>query len=123
MYDRVQGEVGVRNLVDKLYWLIMADQELSHFFSNANMTHLKVHMTKFISQLLGGPIHYDGRELSEVHMDLGITFRHFNRVADLLLATMLILDVPPDIKDHVLSSVGAVGDSWLATGVITLHAS
>jgi len=119
MYDRIQGEIGVKALVDKLYWLIVADPELSHFFLNVNMTSLKLHMTQFISQLLGGPIQYEGKDLGEAHMGLGITERHFRRVGHLLTASMLILDIPIDIRIEVHRSVESLGDSWLATGVIT----
>jgi hemoglobin len=62
-YQRIGGGAAVRAVVDRFYELVLGDPRLATFFADSNMPQLKRHQVLLISQVLGGPASYDGREL------------------------------------------------------------
>jgi hemoglobin len=101
MYERIGGAEVVRSVVDRLYVLITEDERLRAYFDNVDLAGQKRHMAALLSQVLGGPKEYDGRDLSEAHAPLRITPEHYALVGDYLTAALLIAHAPRDIVDAV----------------------
>lgn len=101
MYDRLGGGEVVRSVVERLYLLITEDDQLRGYFDNVDLTSQKRHMAALLSQVLGGPKEYDGRDLAVAHAPLGITAEHYARVGDYLVAALLVAHAPRDIIDAV----------------------
>jgi hemoglobin len=75
------GEATVQAVVERFYQLILDDEMLAPYFGDADLRELKRHQVLLLSQVMGGPASYAGRELGEAHAGLGITDRDFTRVA------------------------------------------
>jgi hemoglobin len=75
-YDRVGGQPAIREVVEQFYARVLADEELAPYFVDADVTQVKRHQVLLLSQVLGGPAEYDGRDLGEAHRGLGITSDH-----------------------------------------------
>src|SRR5215475_13248232 len=107
-YERVGGGPAVKQVVDRFYELIMADDELVGFFKDTEMAQLKRHQVLLISQVLGGPANYDGRDLQQAHAGMDIGRQDYLKVVSYLVQTMVEAGVDPAI-------IGRVGEALAAT--------
>jgi hemoglobin len=103
-YARAGGGPAVTAAVDHLYRVILADQRLSPYFENVDLPRLKAHMTALLSQVLGGPENYDGRELRAAHAGLNISPGDYELVGAYLVGVLAGLGV----DDEILTAVRAV---------------
>lgn len=113
-YERIGGAPAVKAVVDRFYQHVIADPELAVYFhrlDEAGFATLKRHQVAMLSQVLGGPRQYTGRELGEAHRALHITARHYRRVAHLLVGTLWEFKAPEEIifeVSEVLTNLAAV---------------
>jgi hemoglobin len=107
-YERIGGATAVKAVVDRFYELIMDDEQLAGFFQNTEMTQLKRHQVLLISQVLGGPASYDGRDLQQAHAGMDIGRPDYLKVVSYLVQTMVEAGVEPAI-------IGRVGEALAAT--------
>lgn len=106
-YEKIGGGRAVAGVVDQFYELVLSDSSLSPFFHDVDMARLKRHQVMLVSQVLGGPVTYDGRDLGSAHAGMGITNENFGRVVDHLVTAMSGAGVTPDIIDRVGGALGA----------------
>jgi hemoglobin len=107
IYERLGEQRGIRAAVDVFYDRVLADPELTSYFEGVDTGRLRAHQAKLLVQVTGGPVGYDGRELSVAHDDLEITPQAFDRVVQHLVATLTDLGVQD-------SDIGAVGEVLVA---------
>ncbi|WP_167880588.1 group I truncated hemoglobin [Nocardioides guangzhouensis] len=100
-YEKIGGGPAVKAVVDRFYELILADDQLVGFFEGADLTSLKRHQVLLISQVLGGPASYDGRDLREAHAGLDITRVDYLKVVSLLVQALVEAGVPPAVIERV----------------------
>lgn len=84
LYEKYGGFSTIHQIVRNFYQDILAEESLRGYFKNVSMDFLINHQTDFLSQLLGGPIQYQGRTLREAHQHLHITRIDFDLVGRLL---------------------------------------
>lgn len=102
MYERIGGAPTIRKMVERMYfWIKMDDQLWLTYFVGYDLATIKAHMVKLLSQLLGGPKQYDGRQLGEAHAHLHIRLGHYDRVRDYVLAALLVEHPPQDVLEKV----------------------
>ena len=106
-YERIGGGPAVKAVVDRFYELVLADQQLVGFFDEADLPNLKRHQFLLISQVLGGPANYDGRDLREAHADLDISLDDYLNVVSHLVQAMVEARVPPEIIERVGEALDA----------------
>jgi hemoglobin len=116
LYERLGQDVGIRTAVDDFYRRLLADPQLVPYFENVDMNRLRGHQAKLLVQVTGGPVEYDGRELSAAHGDLNITGPDFDRVVGHLAATLDDLGVPQDDIGQVGSALTAHRDEIVTAG-------
>jgi hemoglobin len=107
-YQRVGGGPAVTAVVDTFYTKVLADPQLSGYFTDVDLPRLKRHQVLLVSQVLGGPAQYDGRDLAAAHAGLGVTSDHFDRVVDHLVESMQEASVPDEV-------IGRVGDALVGS--------
>jgi hemoglobin len=113
MYDRIGGAPTIREAVDRFYRRLLDDPELAGYFEG-DLTALKRHQAALLTQVLGGPGRYEGRDLSQAHASLRISSAHFQRVVFYLVGTVWELGAPMD----VVMAIGATVAS-LESAVVT----
>jgi hemoglobin len=102
MYDRIGGAITVRRVAYSLYaWIRDDDILFLTYFKDVDMIKLRGHMAVLLSQVLGGPKAYTGRDMANAHAGLGITAAHFDRVVDYLLAALHLEHAPADVIEAV----------------------
>lgn len=100
-YERVGGADAVTTVVQLFYERVLADPELSGYFTGVDISRLKRHQVLLISQVLGGPAEYDGRDLRDAHAGMSITSDHYARVFGHLVAVLHDAGVEAEIIGRV----------------------
>ncbi len=115
-YERVGGGPAVSAVVDRFYQLVLGDEELAGFFEGTDMAQLKRHQVLLVSQVMGGPAQYDGRDLREAHSRLDISRGDFGKVVAHLGQALEEGGVPPEIIARVGAQLAATEQDVVAAG-------
>jgi len=118
LYDRVGGDAAVGRLIADFYQRVLADPELLPFFQDVPIDKLRNMQREFFAEALGGPIHYTGRPLREVHSGLGIRHRHVQRFLEHLLATLRDVDLDEDDRYEIYSRIAMRADDITGTTTV-----
>jgi hemoglobin len=125
MYLRVGGAHAVRRVVDRLYaWIWHDDVLYLRYFANIDKPTLKAHMVRLLSEVLGGPVRYTGRDLGVAHAHLRdsegrpapVTAEHYARVVDYVVAALLVEHPPADILEAVRDVLDSVKPQIVGAG-------
>ncbi|MFI0351163.1 group 1 truncated hemoglobin [Actinomadura sp. 9N407] len=114
IYESIGGEPALTAVVDDLYERILSDDMLKAFFVGMNRNRLKGRQVEFFGQALGGPMAYRGRAMKPVHLGLGIEQRHFDRVAEHLVAALAAAGVPAETIAEIAALVLPLADDIVA---------
>jgi hemoglobin len=101
LFESLGGAEGVAEVVGEMYQRILADDELAHFFRDADMDRLKRMQTEFISAMVDGPVHYTGAELTEIHRGRGIEEKHFSKFCRHVIDALEQRGVDPALLDQI----------------------
>ena len=115
-YDRIGGGPAVKAVVDRFYELITADDQLVGFFRETDMAQLKRHQALLISQVLGGPANYDGRDLQQAHAGMEIARDDYLKVVSYLVQTLVEAGVAPAIIGRVSEALAATEPDVVTAG-------
>ncbi|MRG59553.1 group 1 truncated hemoglobin [Agromyces sp. CFH 90414] len=106
-YAAVGGAPAVTAVVNRFYELVVGDERLAGYFDGIEMVRLKRHQVALVSQVMGGPVEYSGRDLRAAHANMGISADDFAAVAGHLIAALTEAGVPADIIDRTVGAVAA----------------
>ena len=115
-YDLVGGAPAITQVVEDFYRRVVGDDALAHYFEGVDLVRLKRHQVLLVSQVMGGPAQYEGRELRESHQTLGITDEHFARVVAHLVAALQQAGVPAEVIGRVGEALGATRSDIVTAG-------
>lgn len=105
VYDRIGGHEAIEIVVEDFYGRVLADDQLSGFFTGTNMSRLKGKQVEFFAAALGGPEPYTGAPMKQVHQGRGITMHHFGLVAGHLADALAAAGVPPATVTEILGAI------------------
>lgn len=114
LFERIGGEAAVDKAVDIFYDKVLADADISPFFENLDMVAQARKQKAFLTMAFGGPNSYSGQDMRAGHAHLGIEELHFDRVVELLAATLQdlgaaaadiaeVAGIAASVKDDVLN--------------------
>ena len=113
-YERVGGGAAIRVVVDRFYELVLSDERLATYFTDTDLPRLKRHQVLLISQVLGGPANYDGRDLQQAHSGLEISREDFGVVVSYLAQALREAGVEDEIIARVGATLAATEDDVVA---------
>ena len=96
IFQRYGGFASVSKVVMSFYDKVLDSPISSPYFANTNMKRLIDHQTKFIAQVMSGPVSYSDEQLERVHSHLGITEVAFMETMELLKETLEDYDFTDD---------------------------
>ncbi|OBA58479.1 hemin receptor [Mycobacterium sp. 1100029.7] len=105
IYDRIGGHEALEVVVEDFYVRVLADDQLSGFFTGTNMNRLKGKQVEFFAAALGGPEPYTGAAMKQVHQGRGITMLHFTLVAGHLSDALAAAGVSPRTVTDIISAI------------------
>src|SRR6476661_798408 len=110
IYDRIGGHEAIEVVVEDFYVRVLADDQLSGFFSGTNMSRLKGRQVEFFAAALGGPEPYTGAPMRQVHQGRGITAHHFDLVAGHLTESLATAGVPAGTVEQIIGAIAPLAD-------------
>ncbi len=108
LYEKLGGQQAVKQVVDKFYNDVLADDIVNHFFAHTDMEKQRRHQTAFISYALGGSGQYTGRSMEKAHAGLNLQPEHFDAIVKHLSDALAEHSVPPEDIDAVLERVATL---------------
>jgi hemoglobin len=88
LYDRLGGEAGVAAIAGTLIDRVSSDPTLGRSFKDANLKRIKKLLAEQICDLSGGPCHYSGDSMKEVHAGHHISEAEFYGMVDTLRSVL-----------------------------------
>lgn len=88
LYERLGANSGVAAISDALIDRVASDPVLGRSFADTNLPRIKKLLAEQICDLSGGPCHYSGDPMREVHAGHHITEAEFYRMVDTLRAIL-----------------------------------
>ncbi|WP_322857921.1 group I truncated hemoglobin [Mycobacterium shigaense] len=118
IYERIGGHEALEVVVEDFYVRVLADDQLSRFFTGTNMNRLKGRQVEFFAAALGGPEPYTGAPMKQVHQGRGINMHHFNLVAGHLSDALAAAGVPPATVTEIIRAIAPLAPD-IASGETT----
>ncbi|HTY31023.1 group 1 truncated hemoglobin [Mycobacterium sp.] len=115
IYDRIGGHEAIEVVVEDFYVRVLADGQLSGFFTGTNMNRLKGKQAEFFAAALGGPEPYTGAPMKQVHQGRGITMHHFDLVAGHLADALAAAGVPSETVTGILGAIAPLAPEIAST--------
>jgi hemoglobin len=103
LYDKLGGEQGVDKIVNHLVKNIGHDEQIFHYFAEANVKRFKKHLAWHLCDISDGPCDYTGDSMQQIHDGMQINERDFNHLVDLLIDAMYKADVPHPVQNQLLA--------------------
>jgi hemoglobin len=105
MFERYGGFASVSKIVSEFYDKVLDSPSLSPFFDGIPMKRLVDHQTKFIAQVMGGPVSYSNEALQRAHSHLRISEPQYQELIGLLEETLEDFNVEQQDIDAVTKDV------------------
>lgn len=112
IYEQIGGGEALESVVEDFYDRVLADDELSGFFTGTNMARLKGKQVEFFAAALGGPEPYTGAPMRQVHQGRGITVHHFTLVAQHLSVSLRAAGVPAEAVDQIIAAIAPLAGRY-----------
>ena len=103
--ERYGGFASVRRIVSDFYDRVLDSAQLAPYFATTDMRTQIDHQTKFIAQLMGGPVSYSDEVLRKVHAPLHVTRSAFEEITDMLRDTLQDNDLAASDVEHVIGEM------------------
>jgi hemoglobin len=88
LYENLGAKAGVAAISDTLIDRVASDPVLGRSFADTNLARIKKLLAEQICDLSGGPCHYSGDSMQQVHAGHHITEAEFYRMVDTLRAIL-----------------------------------
>ncbi len=103
LYDQLGGEPGIDRIVKNLIQNIGHDEQVFHYFAEANVKRFREHLAWHLCDISDGPCTYSGDTMKQIHDGMEINERDFNHLVDLLIEAMYEADVPHPVQNQLLA--------------------
>jgi len=108
LYERLGGQAGIDAVVADFVVRVTVDPRISAFFRGVDVDRLRAKLAEQICQASGGPCHYTGRPMREVHAGLGIRDADFDALVGDLVAALNRAGVGEREKAELLGVLGGL---------------
>ncbi len=108
LYRKVGGKETVEKAAKILYVNIIRDDRLKRFFEGTDMQKQERMMSGFLTNILGGPSLYTGKNMRRAHADSvkdGLSDEHVNAMMECVSAALREAKVEPDLITEVIAVV------------------
>ncbi|KAM3145274.1 hypothetical protein pb186bvf_002602 [Paramecium bursaria] len=106
LFNQIGGDGPISDLIDQFYYKVLFDQTLRGKFLKADMTRVRLQQKTYFAILFGCPhAKYTGKDLIEVHKDLGITNIQFDRFVVHLQQILQDMTKSPEVIKEILDRV------------------
>ena len=117
IYEQLGGKEAVEAAVDQFYRKMLADDRVAYFFEGVDMETQSSMQAAFLTMVLGGPNHYQGKYMRAAHADLlekGLNDTHVDIVIEHLGNTLSELGASQEQIEKVAEIANSVRDDVLS---------
>lgn len=111
LFEKLGGASALDVAVERFYDKVLADERISHFFTQTDMARQRAQQKALLTAAFGGPNVYAGRDMRAGHARLvkerGLSDPHFDAVVDNLASTLREMGV----ADILIGEVATVAES------------
>ena len=108
LFDRLGGEIKVREIIGAFLDRVFADRMIGFFFRKADRARLKEMEFQLAAEFLGADVKYTGQPLAKAHANHPIMGGHFARRRQILKKTLESFHVPDEIESIWLDHTDAL---------------
>jgi hemoglobin len=101
LFERI-GDERLRRVIADFYERIFADAMIGFMFAGKNKERLIQKEWELVAALLGAPVGYSGRSMTEAHARVPITGGHFDRRLVILAETLADHGVDAEVRQRWL---------------------
>ena len=110
LYDRLGGYDAISAVTDDLMRRIKSDAQLGRFYAHRGddgLAREQQLLVEFLCASAGGPVHYPGRDMKELHVGMRISSSDWELLIGHLNTTLNRLEVPKAERDDVLAFIAS----------------
>jgi len=104
LHELVGGRKVIEAATERFYQNVLEDDNLRHFFENADIAHLRSRQIMFINMLLGGGV-YTGKDIHLAHAqarDHGLNAAHFDLFLNHFRRALEEVGVKPENAEKII---------------------
>lgn len=113
LYHRLGGKAALEAAVDRFYARVLADERISHFFTDVDMNAQRNKQKRFLAIAFGANEKWEGKDLRAAHAHLDLEEGHFTAVAENLQGALEDLEVPGELIAEVMAIAASTHDDVL----------
>ncbi|NVJ51213.1 MAG: group 1 truncated hemoglobin [Gammaproteobacteria bacterium] len=103
LYAKLGSQAGIEKIVDGLIQAIGRDQQIFHYFREANVSHFRAGLIQHFCDIANGPCRYQGDSMQQIHTGMNISEGDFNRLVELLIEVLEQLDYDIPIQNQLIA--------------------
>jgi hemoglobin len=104
-FQGLGGKPGIKKIVAALIPLELSDPRIKDSFADIDMKKIGLGLEDQFCELTGGPCHYTGKDMVEIHDGLNITNAQFNALVEDLQTAMDSVGVPTRFQNKLLAKL------------------
>lgn len=121
LLKRIGGVTVLVAVIDEFYFRLLADDSLTFFFQNVDLSWLKSHQKNFLMSALSGPVNVEAaiKHIRRAHSRLfekGLNEKHFDAVAVHLVASLNDMGVEEQLVKEVDGIVRSLRPAFFPPG-------
>jgi hemoglobin len=104
-FEAFGGKPGLVKLMDDFMQRLVTDERMKPHFAPTNQARVKEQLVDQFCSVLGGPCTYKGADMKAAHQNLDINMGDFNRLVEVLQASMAAQGVPFSAQGVLLNKL------------------
>ncbi len=108
LYEKIGGKETVEKAAKFLYVNVLRDDRLKRFFDGTDMQKQERMMSAFLTNILGGPSLYIGRDMRRAHANSvkdGLSDEHVNAIMECVSAALREVKIEADLISEVIKKI------------------
>ncbi len=108
LYDEIGGKNAVELASIKLYYHILEDDRINHFFKDVDIKKQSIKMNAFLTYIFGGPSLYTGRNMRKSHksvVERGLNDAHVDAMLENVHTVLNEMEIAPELQKQVLAKL------------------
>lgn len=117
LFEKVGGKETVEKAAKFLYVNVLSDDRLKRFFEGTDMQKQERMMSAFLTNILGGPSLYVGKDMRRAHANSvknGLSDEHVDAMMECVNAALSDVKVEPDLISEVIKTIEKHRDDVLS---------
>lgn len=103
LYKQLGEKPGISMLIGNFLNHVTHDGRISHYFTNANIPHLKKMLIEQVCEISNGPCQYTGLSMPKAHKGMNIKSADFNALVEDLQTAMAQNRIPLSAQNRLLA--------------------